>query len=81
MSKQVHLVTKEDQPSSKFKVESLRILKKPIIFTKPIVQQDSYDILEDLWSILANITYGQLFQNPEYKVQIVKVFKEDLESV
>ena len=40
-----------------------------------------YDILEDLWSTLANVTYGQLFQNSEYKVQIVKVFKKKIKPV
>jgi len=48
MSERVHLVTEEDQPLKKFKVELLRIIKKLVTFTKPIVQQEPYDILEDL---------------------------------
>jgi len=37
MSEWVHLVIKENQPINKFKVELLRILKKPVIFTKPVI--------------------------------------------
>ncbi len=52
-----------------------------MIFAKPVVQQDSYDILKDLWSIPANVTYDQLFQDLEYKAQIIKAFEKDLELV
>ena len=45
------------------------------------MQQDPYDILEDLWSTPANVTYGQLFQDLEYKAQIVKAFKEEIKLV
>ena len=59
----------------------LRILKKPVTFDKPVVYQDPYDILEDLWFTPAHVTYGQLFQDPEYKVQIMKIFEEGIELV
>ena len=62
-------------------MESLRILKKPVTFAKPVVHQDPYDILEDLWSTPAHITYSQLFQDPEYKTQIMKIFEEEIELV
>ena len=59
----------------------MRILKKPVTFTKPVVHQDLYDILEDLWSTPAHVTYGQLFQDPKYKAQIMKIFEEEIELV
>ena len=81
MSERVHLVNKEDQPLKKFQVELLRILKKPVTFAKPVVHQDPYDILEDLWSTPAHVIYDQLFQNSEYKVQVMKTFKEEIKPV
>ena len=81
MSERVHLVNKEDQPPKEFQVKLLRILKKPVIFVKPVVHQDPYDILEDLWFMPAHVTYGQLFQDSEYKVQIMKIFEEEIELV
>ncbi len=62
-------------------MESLRILKKPVTFAKPVVHQDPYNILEDLWSTPAHVTYGQLFQDSEYKVQIMKIFEEEIKPV
>ncbi len=62
-------------------MKPLWILKKPVTFTKPVVYQDPYDILKDLWLTPANITYDQLFQDPEYKTQIVKAFEEEIESI
>ena len=38
ISKWVYLVTEEDDSKDEFKIESLRILKKPITFIKLIVQ-------------------------------------------
>ncbi len=67
MSEQVHLVNEEDQYHKEFKVKLLRILKKPITFIRLVIQQDPYDILEALWTILANVIYGQLFQDSKYK--------------
>src|SRR6266540_4297409 len=81
MSERVHLVNEKDQPLKEFQVEPLRILKKSVTFTRPVVHQDSYHILEDLWSTPAHVTYGQLFQNPEYKAQIMKIFEEEIEPV
>ncbi len=81
MSEQVHLVKEEDQLCDQFQVELLRILKRPVTFVRPVVQQDPYDILEDLWSLSAHVTYGQLFQDSEYKAQIMKVFEEGIELV
>src|SRR6266498_2409386 len=81
MSERVHLVNEEDQPLEEFQVELLRILKKPVTFAKPVVHQDPYDILEDLWSTPTHVTYGQLFQDPEYKAQIMKIFEEEIEPV
>jgi len=74
------LITEKDQ-LKEFQIKPLRILKKLVTFAKPIIQQVLYDILEDLWLILANVTYSQLFQDPEYKVQIMKAFEENLELV
>jgi len=48
MSERVHLVAKEDQSANEFKIELLRILKKPVTFMKSVIHQDPYDILEDL---------------------------------
>ncbi len=58
ISERVYLITEEDQPSNKFKVELLRILKKSITFTKLVVKQDLYDILKDLWLTSVNVIYG-----------------------
>ncbi len=74
------MITEKDQ-LKEFQIKPLRILKKLVTFAKPIIQQVLYDILEDLWLILANVTYSQLFQDPEYKVQIMKAFEENLELV
>ena len=81
MSERVHLVKEEDQSLKEFQVELLRILKKPVTFAKPVIHQDPYDILEDLWSTSAHVTYGQLFQDPKYKIQIIKIFEEKIEPV
>jgi len=81
MSERVHLVSEEDQLLKEFQVEPLRILKKPVTFAKPVVHQDPYDILEDLWSTPAHVTYRQLFQDPEYKAQVMKIFEEEIELV
>ena len=61
MNERVHVINEEDQPLKEFQVELLRILKKSVTFAKPVVYQDLYDILEDLWSTPAHVTYGQLF--------------------
>src|SRR6266542_4292773 len=81
MSERVHVVNEEDQPLGEFQVDLLRILKKSVTFAKPVVHQDPYNILEDLWSTPAHVTYGQLFQDPEYKAQIMKIFEEEIELV
>ena len=44
----MHLVAKEEQPHNKFKVEPLRIFKKPVTFAKSAIRQDPYNILKDL---------------------------------
>ena len=50
---------------------------KWVTFRHLIEQQDLFDIVESLWKILTNITFGQLLQDDTYKTEMIKALKAE----